>query len=121
MGGEVSTLSRPVLHRTGSAKQKQQLTTTGVFSHPDINANNTTTTPSNGISYTQLENGFQRVPQQQRTPETQQLTGSETTGNGSTDGENQLKKWSEVCKVEPEANTNSNGDTNNNHSMDYSN
>ena len=132
IGGEVTTLSRPVFHRsgtgsTGSAKQKQQLTASGVYTCNDINANNTARTNGTvGETYTQLESGFQRVPESNPEPVQfsaqhageQALSAQRATSSETEENQHDLKKWSDVCKVEPDVNG---GDTNNNHSMDYSN
>ena len=127
--GEVTTLStsRSVFHRNGlSSNNKKHIgSTTGNFSTTtsDINANNTTNSSNNGMTNGSSSGGVQRVPEIQTKTE---------DGSG-----HDLKKWSDVCKMNsPSSNgyhppkrsesslgnssNGTNGDSNNNHSSDGS-
>ena len=128
--GEVTTLStsRSVFHRNGlSSNNKKHIgSTSGNFSTTtsDINANNTTNSSNNGMTNgSNSSGGVQRVPEIQTKTE---------DGSG-----HDLKKWSDVCKMNsPSSNgyhppkrsesslgnssNGTNGDSNNNHSSDGS-
>ena len=98
---EVTTLSRPAFHRNGTSNTKKIAN----FGSSDVNANNI----SNG-TYNTTESS-RRVPEIANLQNNEKLTSTET---GPADNHD-LKKWSEMCKMEfkgPESREN--GDTNNN-------
>lgn len=101
---EVTTLSRPAFHRSnGTSSNTKKLAN---FSS-DVNAN----TISNGSTFTSSSTESSR-----RVPE---IAATENRENGgvSISHQHDLKKWSEMCKMETRsAVENSNGDSNNNHS-----
>ena len=127
--GEVSTLSRPIFHRTanGSAK-KHHISPTSSF-NSDINANNTSITNENfenGRSSSGNggggSSGVRRVPE---------MCTSNVQQPNDRENDHDLKKWSDLCKMNgfkrPESSSNAttaapptanNGDNNNNHSED---
>ena len=100
---EVTTLSRPAFHRSnGTSSNTKKLAN---FSS-DVNAN----TISNGSTFTSSSTESSR-----RVPE---IAATENRENGgvSISHQHDLKKWSEMCKMETRSAAENNGDSNNNHS-----
>ena len=96
---EVTTLSRPAFHRSnGTSSNTKKLAN---FSS-DVNAN----TISNGNTFTSSTESSRRVPE----------IATENRENVSISQQHDLKKWSEMCKMETRSAAENNGDSNNNHS-----
>ena len=97
---EVTTLSRPAFHRSnGTSSNTKKLAN---FSS-DVNAN----TISNGNTFTSSTESSRRVPE---------IATENNRENVSISQQHDLKKWSEMCKMETRSAAENNGDSNNNHS-----
>ena len=102
---EVTTLSRPAFHRNGTSNTKKIAN----FGSSDVNANNI----SNG-TYNTTESS-RRVPEIANLQNNEKLTAENGSSVGPNGENHDLKKWSEMCKMEfkrPESREN--GDNNNN-------